>query len=709
MERACFYLRIFPGTEAEYDRRHAEIWPELVDGDPGVGHPQLHRLPARHGRLVLHGEGDPDAATAFAVHGPKPANQRWNRYFRDVIAQITDDSGELLWYDEVFHTRRPAARRPDDARPASAWSSTPSAPPSTRRSTRTRGPTSSRPSRRPGSATTPASGAARTSSTTASSTRTWRPSSAGWPATRSTPAGARRSRGSSPRSRTPDGNAHHRRRDLPPGLSGPPESRMPPAPPRSPSVAPVLDALGAHGRARPSGPTGWPWRARVAGTLARRGVEPVVVARDGVQRGWAAPGRRARGRSGSMSCSSSRRWPSRRPTRWPPWTPCPASRSCVWALHETGPRRRRLRPRRHHDPGRDGRGADALQPAVAARTDRSSWSWAGMDDPATVGAGAARRCGWPTSRAGSRRARLGRIGRPLDGYAPRRRDRRRAARRRLGIELVAVDPDEVVDRVSGGRRRRRRRAGGGGPARLDVRGATWSRRHARPVAAGGARAGGPSSTRHGLDGGAFNCHVPAVPVRRADRHRAVLGAGPADQSAGVPFTCTGDILTAVAMLTTKRLGGAAALPRDRGHRLRDRRGRHRQLRRARPGLAGRPAGAAAPAAATAGSAARTRTAACAPCWSRRRVRRRWSGSRRIRDARGGFRFVVARGELTERDASRRPAPSTARSGSATVRWRRPGPAGRVPASTTTARRRRAICPGPSPAWRAHLGIEAVIV
>ena len=31
MDRACFYLRIFPGTEAEYDRRHAEIWPELVD------------------------------------------------------------------------------------------------------------------------------------------------------------------------------------------------------------------------------------------------------------------------------------------------------------------------------------------------------------------------------------------------------------------------------------------------------------------------------------------------------------------------------------------------------------------------------------------------------------------------------------------------------------------------------------------------------
>ena len=29
MDQAVFYLRIFPGTDAEYDKRHAENWPEL--------------------------------------------------------------------------------------------------------------------------------------------------------------------------------------------------------------------------------------------------------------------------------------------------------------------------------------------------------------------------------------------------------------------------------------------------------------------------------------------------------------------------------------------------------------------------------------------------------------------------------------------------------------------------------------------------------
>ncbi len=106
MERACFYLRIFPGAEAEYDRRHAAIWPDLADEIRESGLRNMSGF--RRGTDVWYYlEAQPDAATAFGVHGPKPANQRWNRYFRDVIAQITNDAGDLLWYDEVFHADGP--------------------------------------------------------------------------------------------------------------------------------------------------------------------------------------------------------------------------------------------------------------------------------------------------------------------------------------------------------------------------------------------------------------------------------------------------------------------------------------------------------------------------------------------------------------------------------------------------------------------------
>jgi L-rhamnose mutarotase len=102
MERACFYVRLFPGTEAEYDRRHAAIWPELSTDIRESG--LLNMSGFRLGTDVWYYlEAEPDAKTAFGIHGPKPNNQRWNDYFATVIAQITDDAGDLLWYHEMFH------------------------------------------------------------------------------------------------------------------------------------------------------------------------------------------------------------------------------------------------------------------------------------------------------------------------------------------------------------------------------------------------------------------------------------------------------------------------------------------------------------------------------------------------------------------------------------------------------------------------------
>jgi L-rhamnose mutarotase len=103
MERALFYLRIFPGTEAEYERRHAEIWPELVEEIRSSGLRNMSGF--RRGTDVwYYVEAEPDAKTAFEIHGPKPKNQEWNRYFRDVIAEITTADGDLIWYKEMFHS-----------------------------------------------------------------------------------------------------------------------------------------------------------------------------------------------------------------------------------------------------------------------------------------------------------------------------------------------------------------------------------------------------------------------------------------------------------------------------------------------------------------------------------------------------------------------------------------------------------------------------
>lgn len=62
--------------------------------------------------------------------------------------------------------------------------------------------------------------------------------------------------------------------------------------------------------------------------------------------------------------------------------------------------------------------------------------------------------------------------------------------------------------------------------------------------------------RHRLDAGAINCHVPEI------RFGPEVGIAPCfalgrQTSLGVPWACAGDIVTAVAMLTLKLLGGAA--------------------------------------------------------------------------------------------------------------------------------------------------------
>lgn len=153
-----------------------------------------------------------------------------------------------------------------------------------------------------------------------------------------------------------------------------------------------------------------------------------------------------------------------------------------------------------------------------------------------------------------RTARLGRVGVPLDGYLHVDVDDGEL-RSGTGIDIVRIEPDEFVDRY--------RAVDARSVAELDaeVR-AAWvfeedvdtGESLYRSLRAAVALEGMVAD--HRLDAGAFNCHVPQL------RFGADIGIAPCfalgrSTSAGVPWTCTGDVLTAVAMLLTKRLGGAA--------------------------------------------------------------------------------------------------------------------------------------------------------
>jgi len=103
MERVLFYLRIFPGTEAEYDRLHSAVPQELQDEIRASGFRNMTGF--RRGTDVwYYAEAEPDRASVFAKHGPKAAVAAWDRRFATIIAEPTHADGRPLFYEQIFHT-----------------------------------------------------------------------------------------------------------------------------------------------------------------------------------------------------------------------------------------------------------------------------------------------------------------------------------------------------------------------------------------------------------------------------------------------------------------------------------------------------------------------------------------------------------------------------------------------------------------------------
>jgi L-rhamnose mutarotase len=102
VERLCFTFEIKRGTEAEYKKRHDEIWPELVEAikDAGYSNYSLFR---RGTTIYAYAEVEPDVETANAKLGPSEVNQRWSEWFEDVIVSLTDEHGQLYRAEEVWH------------------------------------------------------------------------------------------------------------------------------------------------------------------------------------------------------------------------------------------------------------------------------------------------------------------------------------------------------------------------------------------------------------------------------------------------------------------------------------------------------------------------------------------------------------------------------------------------------------------------------
>jgi L-rhamnose mutarotase len=102
MERTCFYWRLFPGTENEFDRRLSNLPGELP---AGVGASGLSNLTIfRRGTDVwTYAECEPDARSALANLLGDPVIGGWRASLATVVSELTGPDGGLLVYEEVFH------------------------------------------------------------------------------------------------------------------------------------------------------------------------------------------------------------------------------------------------------------------------------------------------------------------------------------------------------------------------------------------------------------------------------------------------------------------------------------------------------------------------------------------------------------------------------------------------------------------------------
>ncbi len=102
MQRVGFAMRLLPGAEAEYRRRHAAVWPEMLDALRAAGahdYSIFLRDDDLFGYLVVD-----DFDRFRAVMGASPVNARWQAEMAELIDPLTDPAtGFHQRLDEVFH------------------------------------------------------------------------------------------------------------------------------------------------------------------------------------------------------------------------------------------------------------------------------------------------------------------------------------------------------------------------------------------------------------------------------------------------------------------------------------------------------------------------------------------------------------------------------------------------------------------------------
>ena len=96
-----YVYRLRPGAGEEYDRRHRDVWPEMLAllAEVGVDDYTIWRSDDIVVCSMRTRDRFDDAAAALAA---SEVQARWSASLRDLFERVADDDGRPLWLTEVF-------------------------------------------------------------------------------------------------------------------------------------------------------------------------------------------------------------------------------------------------------------------------------------------------------------------------------------------------------------------------------------------------------------------------------------------------------------------------------------------------------------------------------------------------------------------------------------------------------------------------------
>ena len=103
-QRICFQLHVHPDRLAEYEARHAAVWPEMRDALAATGWRNYSLFVTDEGAVIGYVECDDFEASRAAMEQTE-VNARWQRemaeFFVGLDGQRPDEG--LLELREIFH------------------------------------------------------------------------------------------------------------------------------------------------------------------------------------------------------------------------------------------------------------------------------------------------------------------------------------------------------------------------------------------------------------------------------------------------------------------------------------------------------------------------------------------------------------------------------------------------------------------------------